>query len=144
MILKDINSMSTKINLLEEGSELNLQFEKRGGILPVIVQESSTGEVLMVAYINQQALSHTIRHKEAAFWSTSRNELWIKGMTTGNRMSLDEILVDCDQDAVLYKVTLTAGGVCHTTKSDGTYRKSCFYRRIDLQQKKLIITNKNE
>jgi len=136
--------MSTQINLLEEGSELNLQFEKRGGVLPVIVQESSSGEVLMIAYINRKALSHSIQHKEAAFWSTSRNELWIKGMTTGNRMSLDEILVDCDQDAVLYKVTLTAGGVCHTKKNDGSYRKSCFYRHLKLDNLTLTFNKEDE
>lgn len=136
--------MSTHVNTLEEGAEINLQFEKRGGILPVVVQEYSTGTVLMIAYANREALAFSLKNKEAAFWSTSRNELWIKGMTSGNRMNLEEILVDCDQDALLYKVTLTAGGVCHTKGADDTYRKSCFYRRLNMNNPHLDFINEDE
>lgn len=144
MIRNDIKFMSTIMNLLEEGFEMNLQFDKRGGLLPVIVQESSSGDVLMMAYVNRDALAYSIQNNEAAFWSTSRNELWVKGVTSGNRMKLDEILVDCDQDALLFKVALTAGGVCHTKNPHGSYRKSCFYRRIDSERSKLIIIDNNE
>ena len=136
--------MSSHIHTLEEGTEINLQFEKRGGILPVTVQEYSTGIVLMIAYVNREALAHSIKHKEAAFWSTSRNELWIKGMTSGNRMKLEEILVDCDQDALLYRVTLTSGGVCHTKKADDSYRKSCFYRRLDMDNHNLTFIDHDD
>lgn len=116
---------------LEEGSEINLQFEKRGGLLPVAVQESSTGDILMIASVNQEALQYTMENRQAAFWSTSRNELWVKGLTSGNTLFLDEILIDCDQDALIYKVTLGGEGVCHTKNNIGLHRKACFYRRLD-------------
>lgn len=125
--------------ILEEGSVISLQFNKRGGLLPVAVQESNSGEILMIASVNKEALDHSIKTKEAAFWSTSRNKLWIKGETSGNRMKLHEILVDCDQDALIYKVSLEAGGVCHTKTKEGSYRKSCFYRSIDDDGDKLTF-----
>lgn len=131
-----LNPNQNKLNL-EEGSDLSLQFEKRDGLLPVAVQEYITGEILMIASVNREALNHSIKTKEAAFWSTSRNELWIKGVTSGNRMRIHEILVDCDQDAIIYKVSLEVGGVCHTKNEKGVYRKSCFYRKIDSSGKKL-------
>jgi phosphoribosyl-AMP cyclohydrolase len=124
---------------LEEGSELFLQFKKRDGLLPVAVQEQKTGEILMIASVNKEALDHSIKTKEATFWSTSRNELWIKGETSGNRMKIHEILIDCDQDALIYKVSLEVGGVCHTKTEEGSYRKSCFYRRIDSDGDKLTF-----
>lgn len=122
---------------LEESSELQLQFDKRGGLLPVVVQETKTGQILMIASVNREALNHSIKTREAAFWSTSRNELWIKGQTSGNCIKIDEILVDCDQDAIVYRVSLQAGGVCHTKENQNRYRKSCFYRKIDLNLLKL-------
>lgn len=67
---------------LEETSQLQLQFAKRGGLLPVVVQESGTGQILMLASVNAEALAYTFRHRRAAFWSTSRNELWVKGLTS--------------------------------------------------------------
>ena len=91
---------------IEEGTEINLQFKKRNGILPVVVQETSTNEVLMLASVNQEAVDYSIRNKIAAFYSTSRNKLWIKGESSGNYLKLDKVLVDCDQDALVYKVTL--------------------------------------
>lgn len=123
--------MPKHTSLLEEGTELNLQFEKRGGLLPVAVQESSTGEILMQASVNREAFEHTIETGEAAFWSTSRNELWIKGLTSGNTIRLDKVLVDCDQDALVYSVTLEGEGVCHTKNQNGKHRKSCFYRALN-------------
>lgn len=124
-------------SLLEEGSELNLQFEKRSGLLPVAVQESSTGDILMLASVNREAFDHTLRTGQAAFWSTGRNELWVKGLTSGNTLRLDEILVDCDQDALVYKVTLEGEGVCHTKNAAGRYRKACFYRKFNINTSEL-------
>ncbi len=129
--------MAKEQSEIEETRELQLQFDKRGGLLPVVVQESNSGEILMIASVNREALEHSIKSKEAAFWSTSRNELWIKGLTSGNRIHIDEIWVDCDQDAIIYKVTLQAGGICHTKNDNNEHRKSCFYRKIDLDQLKL-------
>lgn len=122
---------NSKLQKLEEGSELQIQFEKRNGLLPVVVQESSTGEILMVASVNGEALNYSIKNKKAAFWSTSRNKFWVKGESSGNSLIIEEILVDCDQDAIVYKVTLDGDGACHTTNKDGKHRKSCFYRKIN-------------
>ncbi len=127
---------------IEEGSEFIPQFEKRGGLLPVVVQESKTGEILMIASVNREALDHTIRFGRAAFWSTSRNELWVKGETSGNTLHINEILADCDQDALIYKVQLEGDGVCHTLNKNGLHRKSCFYRTVDLDSGKLKFKEK--
>jgi len=122
---------------LEEGLQLTPQFEKRGGLLPVAVQEKSTGQILMFASINEEALNQTLETGLATFWSTSRNKLWVKGETSGDFMSVDNILVDCDQDAFVYQVTLQGGGVCHTYGQDGRHRKACFYRELDIEKTSL-------
>lgn len=115
---------------LEESSRLLLQFEKRGGLLPVAVQESSTGQILMLASVNKAAFEKTLQTGMATFFSTSRQSLWTKGETSGDFLQIDEILVDCDQDALVYRVTLLGQGVCHTFGPDGLHRKACFYRKI--------------
>lgn len=115
---------------LEEGKELQLQFEKRGGLLPVVVQELHSGEVLMLAYTNLQAWQATLDSGLAHFYSTSRQEIWKKGATSGNMLYLRQIKVDCDQDALLYIVELEGEGVCHTKNQEGLARKSCFYRYL--------------
>ncbi|GAB4334921.1 MAG: phosphoribosyl-AMP cyclohydrolase [Flammeovirgaceae bacterium] len=116
--------------LLENNLESSLQFEKRGGILPVIVQELPSKEILMLGYVNQEALSESIKTGYATFWSTSRQELWTKGKTSGDFLIIKEILVDCDQDSLIYKVTRLGKGACHTKNSNGKTRTSCFYRKI--------------
>lgn len=120
-------------NELEESQKLQLQFEKRGGLLPVAVQETQTGQLLMLASVNEEALKITLETRMATFWSTSKNEIWTKGLTSGNTLLIDEILIDCDQDAIVYKVTLENGGVCHTFNAVGKNRKACFYRKLDLE-----------
>ena len=124
---------------IEEGVRLLPQFTKRGGLLPVAVQESKTGRVLMLASVNQEALNKTIDSGLATFWSTSRNQLWTKGETSGDYLMMDEILIDCDQDAFVFKVTLAGSGVCHTYNKTGNHRLSCFYRKFDIQSKELIF-----
>jgi len=109
---------------LEEGLELALQFEKRGGLLPVIVQDYQTGEVQMLAYANEKALDRTLDTGYATFWSTSSNKLWTKGDVSGNLLKIKEVLIDCDQDALIYMVKRLGSGVCHTG------RRTCFYRRL--------------
>jgi len=126
----------TKIEL-EEGLELDLQFEKRNGLLPVAVQETTTGQLLMLGSVNKEALSKTLKTKMATFWSTSRNVLWTKGETSGDMLRVDKILIDCDQDALVYQVTLLGDGVCHTYDLKGKHRKACFYRELDLEQNNL-------
>ena len=121
-------------NQLEEGLTLDPQFSKRGGILPVAVQETSTGQILMLASVNEEAFKKTLETKLATFWSTSRNKLWTKGETSGDLLKMDKILIDCDQDALVYQVTLLGQGVCHTYDSKGDHRKACFYRELNTDQ----------
>lgn len=129
--------ISETIIELEEGLKLNPQFDKRGGTLPVAVQETTTGQLLMLASVNKEALSKTFETKLATFWSTSRNKLWTKGETSGDLLCVDNILIDCDQDALVFQVTLLGNGVCHTFDSKGNHRKACFYRKVDLEQNSL-------
>jgi len=133
--------MSSKVNQkvvdLEEGMEFTPQFDKRGGLLPVAVQETDSGQLLMLASINEEALHQTIETGLATFWSTSRNKLWVKGETSGDFLTIDHILVDCDQDAFVYQVTLQGDGVCHTYDRSGKHRKACFYRNVDIKNNQL-------
>jgi phosphoribosyl-AMP cyclohydrolase len=104
---------------------IELAFAKdRNGLLPAVVQDYKTGEVLMLAYINQLAWEKTLETGKAHYWSRSRNSLWLKGETSGHVQLIKEILVDCDQDTVVYKVEQLGGAACHTG-----YR-SCFYRKV--------------
>jgi phosphoribosyl-AMP cyclohydrolase len=122
---------------LEKSTQLHLQFEKRGGLLPVAVQESSSGKILMLASINEAAFEHTLQTGMATFFSTSRQQLWVKGETSGDFLRVDDIWVDCDQDAVVYQVTLLGEGVCHTFGPDWRHRKACFYRKLNPQKTEL-------
>jgi phosphoribosyl-ATP pyrophosphohydrolase/phosphoribosyl-AMP cyclohydrolase len=100
-----------------------LDFEHRGGVIPTVTQDTNTGEILMLAYSNEESLKKAIKLKEAVYWSTSRNELWHKGETSGNTQKLVEILYDCDGDALVFKVE-PKGPACHTGE------KTCFYRKL--------------
>ena len=106
-------------------------FPKRGGLVPAVVQNTGTGEVLMLGWVNAQAWGHTLATGKATFWSTSRNQLWEKGATSGDWLKIDEIRVDCDEDTILYRVTPQGEGACHTKNSAGKARTSCFYRRLE-------------
>ena len=124
---------------LEEGTGLQLDFGKMAkaaaqcsDVLPVAVQNADTKEVILVAYTNQEALSRTISTRTATFWSTSRNELWIKGEGSGNTYELVEIRVNCEQNSLVYIVTPKAGGICHTRNSVGRAR-DCYYRRLNME-----------
>lgn len=120
---------------LEESTSLNPQFEKRGGLLPVVVQEASTGAILMLGYANAEAFKLTQESGYAAFYSTSRQKLWIKGETSGDRLRILEIHIDCEQDALLYRVVMEGKGACHTKDESGNTRKSCFYRKVEGENK---------
>lgn len=112
------------MNELEEGSALRLQFDKRGGLLPVVVQDVNTLQVLMLGYANQEAFQKTLDSGMATFYSTSRQKLWTKGETSGDYLKVASIKVDCDQDAIIYQVVPQGEGACHTG------RVSCFYRQL--------------
>lgn len=122
---------------LEEGQNLNIDFTKIGqvaagseDVVPVVAQDATTGEVLIVGYANQLALDFTLREKIAAFWSTSRRELWVKGRTSGDTLKLVEVRVNCEQNSLLFLVKPQGNGACHTKDSNGKVRRSCYYRRI--------------
>jgi phosphoribosyl-AMP cyclohydrolase len=98
--------------------------------VPVVLQHAETGEVLYVAYANREALVETLRRREAVLWSTSRDELWHKGATSGDVLDLVDVRVNCEQNSLLYRVVPRTGGTCHTKDADGRARKTCYYRRL--------------
>jgi len=103
---------------------IELNFEKSGGLVPAIVQDETSGEVLMLAYMNQAAWQATIDTGKATFYSRSRRKLWVKGESSGHIQIVREIRIDCDDDTVLLKVSQVGGAACHT----GYH--SCFYRMV--------------
>jgi phosphoribosyl-AMP cyclohydrolase len=122
---------------LEEGLSLTLDFSKIAKIakvapevIPVAVQHADTGEVILVAYTNELAMKKTYESRTLVLWSTSRNELWEKGKTSGETFELVEALVNCEQNSLVYKVRPRRGAICHTKNRKGEPR-NCYYRRID-------------
>ncbi|MEM6666486.1 MAG: phosphoribosyl-AMP cyclohydrolase [Pseudomonadota bacterium] len=107
----------------DETVELRPKFDANG-LIAAVAQDSASGEVLMLAWMNAEALQATLDTRKATFWSRSRGKLWMKGETSGNELLVDEVRIDCDQDAVVMMVT-PKGGACHTG------RRSCFYRVAD-------------
>jgi phosphoribosyl-AMP cyclohydrolase len=104
-----------------------MDFSKLNGLVPAVIQDASTQEVLMVGFMNQEALDRTVETGFATFFSRTRNKLWTKGETSGNRLRVDRILVDCDDDTLLLQVTrLGEGNVCHTGE------RTCFFRSLDV------------
>jgi len=104
---------------------VELDFAKSAdGLLPAIVQDAESGQVLMLAYINKESWQKTLETGKAHFWSRSRNTLWLKGESSGHVQLVKDILVDCDQDTVVFKVEQLGGAACHKG-----YR-SCFFRRV--------------
>ena len=106
-----------------EKSINEIDFEKSGGLVPVIVQDSSSMEVLTLAYTNQESLELTKKTGNSWFWSRSRNKLWMKGEESGNTQKVKEILVDCDFDAIIYLVE-PSGPACHTGE------RVCFHHKL--------------
>lgn len=105
---------------------VSLDFSKsEDGLIPAIVQDHKTNEVLMLAYINKLAWEKTLETGKAHYWSRSRAQLWLKGESSGHIQKIHEILVDCDDDTVVYKVEQLGGAACHTG------HRSCFYRVVD-------------
>jgi phosphoribosyl-AMP cyclohydrolase len=100
-----------------------IDFKKGGGLIPAIVQDIETGEVLMLAYMDEEALKRTLQTGRTWFYSRSRNEYWCKGETSGNKQYVREVYYDCDADTVLIKVK-QIGAACHTGN------RSCFFRQI--------------
>lgn len=109
---------------LEEGNSFTPKFDANG-LVPVICTDASSGEVLMFAFMNEDALQRSIESGNAWYWSRSRQSLWLKGETSGNTQSIVDMRTDCDQDVIWISVEQKGGAACHTG------RRSCFYRRIE-------------
>lgn len=118
----------------DETTNLQVKYDENG-LIAAIAQDAASGEVLMLAWMNEEALRRTFETGEAHYWSRSRQALWHKGAISGSVQRVAEIRIDCDQDCVLLKVEQT-NGACHTG------RRSCFYRKIDSSGERLIFTGK--
>ena len=123
---------------LEESKRLQLDFSKMArattqcpDIIPVAVQNADSKEIILVAYTNQEAFQRSVQTRTATFWSTSRNELWIKGKGSGNSFELMEIRVNCEQNSLVYLVRPKGEGICHTSNSQGRAR-NCYYRQLNM------------
>jgi phosphoribosyl-AMP cyclohydrolase len=110
---------------------MNLDFEKSDGLVTAVIQDHSSGRVLMVGYMNKEAFDLTLESGFATFWSRSRRKLWRKGESSGHRLVVKEIFTDCDRDSVLLKVDRQGPGACHKGY------ESCFFRRLDEGQWKV-------
>jgi phosphoribosyl-AMP cyclohydrolase len=126
-----------RVNKREEDIRLALDFGKLAAVaasgarvVPVVLQDADRGDVLFIGYANEEALAASLRERSAVLWSTSRNELWRKGATSGDVLELAEIRVNCEQNSLLYLVRRTTGGACHTLLPSGSSRPDCFYRTI--------------
>lgn len=121
---------------LEEGTKLQLDFSKIAkvakvcsDVIPVAIQNADTGEVILVAYTNEVAFTKTRESGTLVLWSTSRNELWEKGKTSGETFQVVDTLVNCEQNSLVYKVRPRRGAICHTKNKQGQPR-NCYYRRV--------------
>ncbi len=129
---------------LENGSVLSLDYKKLSKVaacgedlIPAVAQDAETGEVLIVGYANELALNTALKEGMATFWSSSRNELWIKGKTSGDYLEIVEVRVNCEQNSVLYLVKPMGQGACHVKDESGKARTGCYYRKLDLKLKSL-------
>jgi len=111
---------------------IEIDFKKGDGLIPVVIQDASTHEVLMVGYMNCESWQKTLETKRATYWSRSRQKLWIKGETSGNVQEVKEIYLDCDGDTLLLKVDQIGGAACHTGF------RSCFHRRYEKEEWKIV------
>lgn len=109
-----------------------IDFEKRGGFVPVIAQDDTTGEVLMMAYMNHEAFTETLRTGRVCYFSRSRNRLWRKGEESGNVQELRGVYLDCDADTLLVKVRQVGGAACHEGYP------SCFFRRVEADELQIV------
>lgn len=129
------------MSLIEETDELMLDFEKiakiapENKVIPAAIQNLNTKEVILVAYINEQALKESIKLRKLVLWSTSRNELWFKGAESGNTFTLHHIFVNCEQNSLVMQVTPDKGNICHT--STNGVPNNCYYRELDMDTGKL-------
>jgi phosphoribosyl-AMP cyclohydrolase len=123
----------------EYTNELMLNFGEDGNILiPVVTQDFKTMEVLILAFANKAAFEETVKSGYATYWSRSRNELWKKGLTSGDLLRIEEIRINCEQNSLLYMVTTEGKGACHAKMEDGNPYSSCYYRKIEGDKLKFV------
>lgn len=119
----------------EYTKDLLLDFGADGQkLIPVVTQDSHTKDILIVAFANKQAFDETQKSGYATYWSRSRNELWKKGLTSGDMLKIEDILINCEQNSLVYLVTPQGKGACHAKKENGDPYESCYYRRITNEQ----------
>jgi len=132
-----IASLGAMSEELEEGTNLTIDFDKvakigRDGhqVVPVVLQDADSGDVLFIGYANEEAFHATLERKSAVLYSTSRNTLWHKGATSGDTLELVDVRINCEQNSLLYRVRKAGTGVCHTNDAEGVARQTCYYRTI--------------
>jgi phosphoribosyl-AMP cyclohydrolase len=109
-----------------------IDFDKAGGLVPAVAQDADTGAVLMLAWMNREALQETLRTRRAVYFSRSRGRLWRKGEESGNVQEVREVYIDCDNDTILLKVHQVGGAACHEGFA------SCFFRRVEGDELKVV------
>jgi len=115
----------------EHTTQLLIDFGPDGQkLLPVVTQDARTRDVLILAFVNREAFEETRRSGYATYWSRSRNELWKKGLTSGDMLKVEEIRINCEQNSLLFLVTPQGKGACHAKKPDGSPYTTCYYRHI--------------
>jgi phosphoribosyl-AMP cyclohydrolase len=110
--------------------QISQKLDPKNPVVPVVVQDVNTKDVLIVAYANKLALETTFETGMATFWSTSRNELWIKGKSSGDVLKIKDVRVNCEQNSLLYLVEPAKGGACHVQDKTGKSMTTCYYRRV--------------
>lgn len=124
----------------EYTNELQLSFGKDNKeLIPVVTQDFNTKEVLILAFANREAFEETVRSGYATYYSRSRNEIWKKGLTSGDLLKIEEIRINCEQNSLLYLVKPVGKGACHAKKKDGQPHTSCYYRKISDNNKLVFI-----
>lgn len=131
---------------LEEGTGVRIDFAKLAKIgeraqmvVPVVLQHADTKDVLYIGYANDLALAETLKTRRAVLWSTSRNELWRKGETSGDVLELVDVRINCEQNSLLYVVRPVKSGACHTRDAAGNTRSTCYYRRLDTTEQAAFL-----
>lgn len=134
------------MHAIEEGTAALLDFNRlaklgeRGlAVMPVVLQNHDTGEVLYVAYVTESSVRESLQLGRVVLWSTSRNERWEKGATSGDYLSLVEARVNCEQNSLLFRVRPVKKGACHTKDASGQTRVSCYYRKVTLDGETLKL-----
>lgn len=129
--------MTGMSDALEEGLDVQLDFDKIGKIgraghqvVPVVLQDIDSGDVLFIGYANEEAYRETLVRGSAVLYSTSREQIWHKGATSGDVLDLVEVAVNCEQNSLIYKVRKAGTGVCHTKNAEGQTRPTCYYRSV--------------